>query len=367
MNILQLGERYSASDADLLMLTAQALSQSGAIVTAAFLRTDSAPIAEHHKNLPLKIELLNITDKKLKGNKIGVIKQLIQYCKDKPCDVIVTHRFKSCYLAAMIKRFYPVKKQVSVFHGPGEFERLYRKIFARLFLRDCTLIAVSPAVKQDLLAAGCGFKPEQIIVISNAIDVSKIAAQQLTKEQAREKLGLAQDAFIFGQIARLVPVKGQKSLLQAFAQCALPAAQLVIIGGGREEENLRQEIKRLNLTEEVHLLGAIPEAHRYIKAFDVFVLSSLNEAFGMVLLEAMAAHVPIIATDVGGVAHVLGGNAQLCKAGDSQCLAEKMTAIYALDAAQRSQMIAQAYERLMTHFDYTVFQQRYQALKEMYA
>lgn len=365
MNILQLGERYSASDVDLLMLTAQAFCQSGAKVTAAFLRTDVTVVSPKHHDLPLKIEFLNIPDAKLKGNKWGVIKQLIQYCRVKQPEVIVTHRFKSCYLAAMVRRCYRFKRQISVFHGSGEFDRLYRKIFARLFLRHCTLVAVSPAVKQDLLAAGCGFKSAQIVVISNAIDVHKIVTQQVTKTQARQALGIEPDVFVFGQIARLVPAKGQRTLIQAFAQLGIATAHLVIIGGGREEASLRQQIEQLNLTERVHLLGAIDEAHRYLKAFDVFVLSSLDEAFGMVLLEAMAARVPIVATDVGGVSHVLGQEAALCKPGDANDLAAKMQTIYALDAASRAQMTDKAYQRLMTHFDLAVFQQHYQTLQEL--
>ncbi len=81
--------------------------------------------------------------------------------------------------------------------------------------------------------------------------------------------------------------------------------RLIIIGEGTERKNLQQLIKELNLTKSVFLVGAINEAARLLKAFDIFVLSSRSEAYGYVLHEAGLAELPVIATNVGGIPEII--------------------------------------------------------------
>ncbi|WP_122558829.1 glycosyltransferase, partial [Pseudomonas viridiflava] len=112
----------------------------------------------------------------------------------------------------------------------------------------------------------------------------------------------------------------QATLLRGFAQALpnLPAdSRLVILGKGRLEQSLKDLALELGIGPQVLFLGQVPEARRYFKAFDVFALSSDHEPFGMVLLEAMVAGVPVLATACGGAKEVVEGVGVLFALGDS--------------------------------------------------
>src|SRR5206468_12641449 len=126
-----------------------------------------------------------------------------------------------------------------------------------------------------------------------------------SRVEARNALGLPLDAFVVGWVGRLIPVKGCDIFLRAVRMlCDLPV-HVSIIGGGPEEERLRALVAEDGVRERVHFHGYREEAAKVFRAFDVWVLSSRSEGTPMVLFEAMAAGVPIVATDVGGVGDVL--------------------------------------------------------------
>jgi len=127
-------------------------------------------------------------------------------------------------------------------------------------------------------------------------------------------------------------------LIRGFA-IALPYlpqnSQLVILGNGRLEQELKALAQALGVAEQVLFLGNIPEARRYFKAFDVFALSSNYEPFGMVLLEAMAAGVPLLAADCGGAKEVVQDVGILFPLADAEHLAQGLKRLAALDDEQR--------------------------------
>lgn len=108
-------------------------------------------------------------------------------------------------------------------------------------------------------------------------------------------------------IAELHPIKRHQVLLQALSTSIKtnPHTRLILIGEGRERENIERAVRRLELTNNVFLLGNIVEAARFLKAFDVCVLVSKSESYGYVLHEAGLANVPIIATNVGGIPDII--------------------------------------------------------------
>jgi len=100
----------------------------------------------------------------------------------------------------------------------------------------------------------------------------------------------------------------------------------------------------------VRFAGVVAEAPRYFRAFDLFVLSSDHEPFGMVLLEAMAAGVPLIATRCGGAQEVVADTGGLFDVGDDQALAELMLQFHALPSAERERLTQAMGQRLRQHF-----------------
>lgn len=169
-----------------------------------------------------------------------------------------------------------------------------------------------------------GIKPKKkIVTVYNGIDVDKL--KFLPPAQAQRELfkkinfQLPSENLIIGTIANFYPAKGLEYLIEAvyLLKSNVPQrlsngqnkqyqqAKFIIIGEGREREKLEKLIKKYNLEKDFFLAGAIANAYKYLKAFDIFVLPSVKEGFPWTILEAMAAGVSIIATKVGGVGEVI--------------------------------------------------------------
>ena len=149
------------------------------------------------------------------------------------------------------------------------------------------------------------------------------------QKEARDKLGLPEQAWIVGNVGRLHPDKDQATLLRGFAQALprLPAGSLLaVMGAGPLEQRLKALAQELGVGDSVRFLGKVPEARRYFKAFDVFALTSDHEPFGMVLLEAMVAGVPVICSDCGGGREVVDGTGRLFALGNAGELAQALIA-----------------------------------------
>ena len=171
-----------------------------------------------------------------------------------------------------------------------------------------------------------GFPKEQILTLYNRVNVEQVQKIQVSRSEARKYLGIPEEQYVFANVGRLHPDKDQKTLINAFAKVApqLPDSILVILGKGRLENELKQQVKHLKLEERVFFLGMVANAVNYYRAFDSFVLSSDHEPFGMVLLEAIIAEVPVIATNVGGAKEVIKNKQWLFDVGDDNQLKKLM-------------------------------------------
>ncbi|MFA5133262.1 MAG: glycosyltransferase [Patescibacteria group bacterium] len=127
----------------------------------------------------------------------------------------------------------------------------------------------------------------------------------LHKEESRKELNLPLDKKVIGTVANFYPVKGLEYLIKAAAKINHPDAVFAIIGDGPERKKIEQEINNLRLNSRIFLLGEKENAAQYLKAFDLFVLPSIKEGAPYVILEAMAAGLPIVATSVGNISEML--------------------------------------------------------------
>lgn len=181
---------------------------------------------------------------------------------------------------------------------------------ATIHLGDAN-VCISEGVRESLMREGVFTRrlpPARVTVIPNGVDLPAIDARlEGGRNRTRAALGIGAEDFVIGNVGRLVPQKGQRFLIQAFAAVVseIPRARLVIVGGGRLAADLRKVAAQLNVSPRVHLLGERTDAIDLMAAFDVFALPSDYEGLGVVLLEALAARVPVIATDVPGVRDVV--------------------------------------------------------------
>jgi glycosyltransferase involved in cell wall biosynthesis len=150
------------------------------------------------------------------------------------------------------------------------------------------------------------------------------------KRALRQQLQLSEIGPVFLCVANLVPVKGPKFLLDAFARvCSqLPQAKLVMVGSGELELILKAQAQKLEIDRQVIWLGRKPHAEipLWMSAADFLVLPSLSEGYGLVVLEALACGTPVIATRVGGVPEILASSdlGMMTPPGDSEALARVM-------------------------------------------
>lgn len=260
----------------------------------------------------------------LSGLKLGAMRALKKIVTERVFHICIAHRFKPTYLALLGTKL-PV---LSVNHAFGVYRRRSRRLLASIFQRRLMLLGVSDAVRDDMRACLPSWPHERIQTFYNRIDIEAVKAEQVERAVARKHLGLPDDAWVLGNVGRLHPDKDQATLIRGFA-IALPTlpcgSLLAIMGSGRLESDLKQLAHKLGISEKVRFLGQVPCARRYFTAFDVFVLSSDHEPFGMVLLEAMAAGLPIIGTDCGGGREVVRGVGRLFPFGDSIALADELS------------------------------------------
>ena len=270
-----------------------------------------------------EVLFLGYSSKEVGGLKLGAMRRLREIIRGRDFRLCIAHRFKPAYIACVATRL-PV---IGVNHAFDVYQRFSRRIFANLFRKRLLLLGVSNAVRDDIRACLPSWPAERIETLYNRIDVEAVQAEQITREGAREHLGLPLEAWVVGNVGRLHPDKDQATLIRAFAQ-ALPKlppnSLLAIVGGGRLETTLKTLASELGISDSVRLLGQMPNARRYFKAFDVFALSSDHEPFGMVLLEAMAAGVPIVCSDCGGGREVIEGVGSLFPFRDEKALARQL-------------------------------------------
>ncbi len=259
--------------------------------------------------------------------------------------LLIGHRYKPIFIAAHIPRV-PL---IAVSHGYGVYDGFFRRRFIRRQASRSLLLGVSDAVRDEVRNKLKRFPRDRVQTLYNHVDLDRLRAGQYSRGEARQRLGLPEDGPIVGNVGRLHPHKDQATLIAAYARAAQSRdyAALAIIGTGTQESALREQARDLGLADQLYLLGWVPDAWRYFRAFDVFALSSRREGFGMVLLEAMAAEVPVVCSRVGGAPEVVGANGRLFPPGDVDALARLLRE--KVDAQQRDA----ALERVARYFSDT--------------
>ena len=211
-------------------------------------------------------------------------------------------------------------------HGLG---RLVRTLNRRLQFRMLTAgIAVSHG-NARLLVEQYGFSAKHLAIIPNGVDLAAFRGED-SGAVMRAAWGVPDAVPLLGVVGRLATQKGQRVLLDALPQVwqQFPLAQLVFIGAGEREAELRAQAAQIDQFDRIHFVGSLPKAAipSALAALDLFVLPSLYEGLPFAVVEAMAAGKPIVATNVDGtteaIRHAVSG--LLVAPGDHAPLAEAL-------------------------------------------
>jgi glycosyltransferase involved in cell wall biosynthesis len=264
-------------------------------------------------------------------------------------------------LGAILAR---VKTRIHTDHA-RDFPDKRRYMLAEWFLSHFVskIVAVSEHTAKNLIKYE-KISPRKIAVIPNGIDGSKYAIS-IDKDKKRAELGITNKGPIIGIGVRLCEQKGIIYLLKAMPQMisCFPDCTLIVAGTGSLKEELQLESKNLGVSANVKFVGMRTDIPQLLKLFDVYVLPSLWEGLPMVLLEAMAADCPIVATDVGGVSTAIeaGVTGLLIRPGDSD---EIFRAVYSIlsDQILRNGLVGNARRVLSEKYEVKIMTTHYEEL-----
>ncbi len=270
--------------------------------------------------------------------------------KSKP-DIVHTHTSKAGVLGRLAAWMARVPIIIHTPHGHvfyGHFGRSLSKIFLQMekLLGRIThhQIALTPEERNDYLSLRVT-KPSNTTVIHSGVDLHRFSKGEKQLTRKRKELGIPPHSLVIGYVGWLIPIKGVTYLVSAMADVAekYPKSLLVLVGKGddkgEEEIKLKEQVERAGLEDKVRFLGWRPDVDEIMGCFDIFVLPSLNEGMGRVLVEAMAAGLPIVASRVGGIPDLVkdGKNGLLVPPADAPALAKAIFDLLA-DKKTRNRM-----------------------------
>jgi len=241
------------------------------------------------------------------------------------------------------------------FTGVDTKNRLFEWLQRRAWRRFDVVVAVSRPLHERLVHSG---------VPSTVVELCPNAwsgTEPVDRAAARRRLGLPASGVLAGWVGRLSSEKGPDIMVRALAH--LPSeAGAVMIGDGPQRAALTQLASELGVADRIHWAGAVPGAGLNMAAFDVFVLSSRTEGTPMVLFEAMAARVPIVATSVGGVPDVVSpAEAVLVEPDSPEALAAGIAGVLR-DPAAANERAAAGRKRLTEQYSLERWLDRYEQL-----
>jgi glycosyltransferase involved in cell wall biosynthesis len=277
---------------------------------------------------------------------------LRQLTRQLDASIIHMHGQRANYFVWLMRRIFPRTwggvPLVATVHGWVQ-DNLVRRVVTRLelaTLRDCDhVITVSELQRGTLLDKG--FRPDRVSVVRPGIPYlaggTTSVASEKQRRQARERWSLPDDAYVITAVGRLSTEKRFDLFLEACALLVerLPDARFMLVGGGKQEDNLRELATTLGLNDRLVFTGLTHEMESVYAATDLLMLTSDTEGTPHVLLEAMGSDIPVVATAVGGVPEFIasGEHGLLVPPGDKGALADAAVAVHD-DPAMRDHLIA---------------------------
>ncbi len=262
--------------------------------------------------------------------------------------VVHTHQVASLFYSGPAARRVGVPVVVHTEHGVEDYGRLKKRWLGRLAGRYADRFYCLTGAMRDAVVARGVVPARKARVIHNGIDTASFQAPTDPLE-TRCALGIPAGAPVVGTVGRLTEVKRQDLLLRAFARvrARLSDAHLLLLGDGPLRESLQSLAGQLGLGACAHFAGYQPHSAPYLRAMDVFALTSRSEGMPQALLEAAVVGVPAVAAAVGGVPEVIehGRTGLLVPPGDEAALADGLHRLLA-DRAEARRLSAAAREKV---------------------
>lgn len=314
------------------------------------------------------------------------IKELIRTFKP---DIVHTHAAKAGAVGRMAAADMGVKAIVHTFHGHvfhsyfGPVRTaMYKNIERFLANRSSSIVAISDLQKTELVDEHRICKAEKVNVIPLGFDLSRFQVDREKKRSLfRRVYGLADDEIAVGIVGRLVPIKNHDLFIDVIARMERRTGKKVrafVVGDGEERERLQQSVQDLGLSQvsgpyfnghgfghgvngkpvvtkaSVTFTSWIKEMDIVTAGLDIMMLTSLNEGTPVSLIEAQAANLPVISTNVGGIENVVapGRTGFLRDSGDALGLTDSLLELVENDGLRRS-MASKGWDHVREKYHFT--------------
>lgn len=360
MRVLHLITELDVGGAEkLLAMTLPRFDRARFDVTAAFLH-GPAPLCEELEGAGVRVHKVDTRNKL----DFAAFRRFVHYLRTERVEVLHTHLIQADILGYFAARRARVPVVISTKHNTNYFQshaRWLAALDAHVNRRLNRVVAVSTAVRAFYLEQQA-LPSDHVEVVPNGIDTRSFAS---AAPIGKALLGLGLNTRIVTCVASLKEKKGHAPLLRAWPEVLkrCPEARLVLVGDGPLRDELGRLAESLGTSLQVVFLGVRSDVASILKASDAFVLPSLWEGFGLAVVEAMSAGLPVVATSVDGVREIIrnGQDGILVPPNDPPRLAEAIVEL--LTNRSRAALLAQsARERAE---EYSV-QQMVDRLQEMY-
>ena len=253
------------------------------------------------------------------------ILEVDRVCRERQVDMLHAHDAGSQFVASVLRTLRPSLGAVMTFHRTLgiESEGLRNKTRNAISLPRIQRVVTATEERRTYFLGATHMSPRKAVVIPFGVDLRQFHPAEEAKAEARAELGLAPDTTIVLAIGHFGPEKGIDQVIEAVAAAKDRMGdrpwQLVVLGSGAPARVAAiRDLGASLLGERVSFLGFRHDAARWLQAADLLVHAPRLEAFGLVVIQAMASGLPIVATVVGGLPEIIvdGRTGHLVKAGD---------------------------------------------------
>lgn len=291
----------------------------------------------------------------------SALRRLVAIVRETQPDAVQTWMYHADLLGGFAARRAGIRNVVWGVHHSSLTSGTSRS--TRLVARACAML--SRALPRHIICcserarevhAGIGYAPHKMIVVSNGVDLAAFAPDQEGRARVREEFGISPSTPVCGMVARWHPLKDHPTLLAALAGLrASPSDWRAILAGPdmtTSNARLMALVRQHRLEDRVLCVGPRADVPAIMNALDLHVLSSAGEAFGNVTVEAMACGTPVVVTDVGAGAYVVGETGWVVPARDPDRLQAAIREAFAemADASAWERRRSAARDRAVAEF-----------------
>jgi len=332
--------------------------------------TDKGPLTERIASLGVPVSAM--------GMRSGIpdprgVLRLASWLRRSRPDVVQTWLYQGDLIGGLAAKMVGIRKIVWGIHN-SYLDARSSKRTVRWTVRACARMSrhlpqkiICCAQASQRLHAEMGYPAKKMVVIPNGFDLDSFKPDRAARLSVRQELGISDKSPLIGLIGRFDPQKDHQNFVRAAAllPARAPESLFLLCGDGSDWQNrtLATWIEEAALQDKFYLLGRRQDMTRLYAALDILSLSSShNEAFPMVVGEAMACGVPCVVTDVGDSALMVGDTGRVVPVRDSQALANAWLELIEMGEEARVGLGIAARQRIERHYRITSVAARYEHL-----